>query len=526
MARKIDVKLIMKLRHDGLSQNEIVKTRKISGLSIRQVEDIACRLNLTYSDIKDMDDNKVYRMFFPDKHSNESLYTGPDYGYVHSELKKTGVTLKLLYQEYCDHCFETGGIPVGKTKFYDGYTQYTISNDLTNHILHKPGERCEVDWSGPTMKYHDGITGDDVTVYLFVGCLPYSQYVFVEPTLNMKMDTFLQCHVDMYDFFGGVPRRTVCDNLKTGVVEHPKEGDVILTRDYEALGIHYMTAIMPAGVRKPKQKASVEGSVGKMATVIIAALRNVRFTSLEQLKTAVAKEVDKFNRSPFQKRTDGSRYEVWLEEKEDLTALPSIPFEVSHWVYGRKINLNYHIYYEKNYYSVPYQYVSKNKMVDLRITNTMLEVFMNGERIATHKLFPPYMKNKYSTHEEDMPPKFAKITEWDDERILGWAHKIGPNTEEVIRRIFNSVDIKEQGYNPSLSVLRLSNKYSDSRLETACEVALTNRIRSPRYHHLNGILSANQDKVYLERKQLQSTSDGLPKGNLRGNDYYRNGGHK
>lgn len=119
------------------------------------------------------------------------------------------------------------------------------------------------------MHYVDTSTGDLVTVYLFVGTLPYSQYAYVEPTRNRKMDTFLRCHVRMYEYFGGVPVRTVCDNLRTGVVSHPKEGEIILTDDYEALGDHYMTAIMPADVRKPKQKASVEGTVGKIARTVL-----------------------------------------------------------------------------------------------------------------------------------------------------------------------------------------------------------------------------------------------------------------
>ena len=134
------------------------------------------------------------------------------------------------------------------------------------------------------MHYVDTATGELITVYLFVGTLPYSQFSYVEPCLNMKMDTFIRCHIHMYEYFGGVPVRTICDNLKTGVVSHPKEGEIILTDDYSALGSHYMTAIMPAGVKKPKQKASVEGTVGKIATAIIARCRNDVYYSFEELK--------------------------------------------------------------------------------------------------------------------------------------------------------------------------------------------------------------------------------------------------
>ena len=160
-----------------------------------------------------------------------------NYEHVHQELKKVGVTLKLLHEEYVERCERNGEIPMGKTKFNEGYAEFTIANRLTNHLEHKPGECAEVDWSGPTMHY------------LFIGTLLYSQYSYVEPCLNMKMDTFIRCHIHMYEYFGGVPVRIVCDNLKTCVVSHPKEGEIVLTDDYAALGSHYMTAIIPAGVK-------------------------------------------------------------------------------------------------------------------------------------------------------------------------------------------------------------------------------------------------------------------------------------
>ena len=252
MARKINVKLIMELRDAGLSRSTIASTRHISRHSVSDVFNIADGKGIRYSDIRALEEQEVYRLFYPEKFANETMYGDPDYEHVHQELKKVGVTLKLLHEEYIERCKRNGEIPMGKTKFNEGYAEFTITNRLTNHLEHKPGERAEVDWSGPTMRYVDISTGELITVYLFVGTLPYSQYSYVEPCLDMKMDTFIRCHIRMYEYFGGVPVRTVCDNLKTGVVSHPKEGEIILTDDYAALGSHYMTAIIPAGVRKPK----------------------------------------------------------------------------------------------------------------------------------------------------------------------------------------------------------------------------------------------------------------------------------
>lgn len=186
----------------------------------------------------------------------------PDYSEVHNELKRVGVTLKLLWMEYSDSCHSKGTIPIGYSKYCGNYSRYVNQKTLTNHLNYKPGIRIEVDWSGSTMKYVDCDTVEIIKVYLFVAILPYSQYSYVEPCLDMKQDTWLRCHVHMYQFFGGVAVRTICDNLKTGVIKHPKEGDIILNEAYSKLGNHYCTAIMPTGVRKPKQKASVEGTVG------------------------------------------------------------------------------------------------------------------------------------------------------------------------------------------------------------------------------------------------------------------------
>lgn len=334
----------------------------------------------------------------------------------------------------------------------------------------------------------------------------------------MKQDSWLTSHIHMYEFFGGVPVKTICDNLKTGVVKHPKEGEIVLNEAYEALGNHYMSAIMPTRVRKPKQKASVEGTVGKIATAIIAALRNQTFYSIEQIQIAIRIKLEEFNKRPFQKR-EASRYEIFQEERKYLNPLPDVPYEIARWFYKRKINLNCHVTFGKNYYSCPYQYVGMK--ADLKVTDKSVEIYVKGRRIATHRRFSDGIEYRYSTNPQDMPEQFQK-PEWDDVRIRKWALKIGPSCAECVARIFAGVKIKEQGYNPSLSLLRLSKKYSEQQLESACALALT-QIRSPRYHHLNAILSANQD-ILSEQVQNTPKSDNS-QGYIRGASYYGGNGH-
>lgn len=517
MSRKIQAKLILQLRAAGLTQNMIAKSHHMSKTSVGEVFRLAEEKGVSYSDVEDKRPEEVYRILFPEKCEAVSLFAAPNYEYAHSELSRTGVTLKLLWKEYRDKCQAEGTLPVGYTKFTIDYGEFVNASQLTSHLLHKPGVITEVDWSGSKMSVVDRNTGEIITVYLFVATLPYSQYSYIEPCFNMKQDTWLRCHVNMFDFWGGTTIRTVCDNLKTGVIFHPREGDIILNEAYEALGGHYSTAIMPAQVRKPKQKASVEGTVGKIATAVIARLRNEVFYSMDSLKAAVAKALKDFNDEPFQKR-QGSRTKIFeQDEKQYLRVLPALPYEIAQWYYGRKANLDSHISFKTNHYSCPYQYVGKE--VDLKVTDTLLEMYYHQERLTTHRRFPDYVTNQWSTHPEDMPDQFQH-TEWDDTRILKWAASIGSSTTGVIEQIFAGVKVKEQGYNSCLSVLRLSKTYTDKRLEAACELALT-QFRSPRYRHLKAILDANQDKLYQEAKTTKkSAQEADDVGYVRGSAYY------
>ena len=520
MSNKINVKLILELAAQGLSQNEIAKTRHISKHSVGDVLRIAGEKGLSFEDVEGMNDDALYQTFFPDRMTSGQIYELPDYDYVHKELRRVGVTLKLLWQEYREQCLKNGTIPVGKTKFCDDYGKYVATSAITNHLEHKPGERCEVDWSGPTMSFTNPDTGESVTVYLFVGCLTYSRYAYVEPTLDMKMDTWLRCHINMYHAFGGVPVRTVCDNLKSGVVKHPRDGEIILTDAYEALGTHYVTAIMPAAVRKPKQKASAEGTVGNIATAIIAKLRNRKFRDFIALRKAAAKALKEYNDAPFEKRPY-SRGEVLVEERQFLRPLPAVDYEIASWEMNRKVCTNCHITFRKNFYSVPYAY--RGRYVDVRYTDDMVEIYHDHQRIASHPRFPDYVANKYHTNAADMPEHFNQ-PEMNEERMRAWASSIGQSALEVVDRIFRSVQIREQGYNPVLAVLRLGKQYSDERLEAACALALKNA-SSPRYNYLRAILANNQDIILKERETQSCSQTNLSSANesgafVRGADYY------
>lgn len=514
MPRKISVKRILELNHNGLSGRDIVMMTNTSRNSVAEVLRTARELKVTWEDIKEKEKKEAYEIIFPDKFKPTIEYSKVDYDYVHSELKKVGVTLKMLWSEYVIECQDKREFACGYDKFCRGYNEYVASKNITSHIERKPGITIEVDWSGPTMSICDRDTGEILKVYLFVATLPYSQFSYVEGTLSMDQTDWLNCHVHMFKYFGGVAKQLVCDNLKTGVIKHPREGEIVLNESYLNLAEHYGIVIMPTGVKKPKEKASVEGTVGKIATAIIASLRDRVFYSLYELNLAIRDKLKAFNEKKFQKR-EGSRTIIFNEvEKPLLNPLPKKEFEIAYWSYGHKVAFNCHVNFKRNLYSVPYIYISKQ--VDIKYSANTVEIYYEGERIATHPRFPDYLHSKYSTIEEHMPDNKKFNPEWTEERIINWAKKIGPNTAEVIQRIFSVTKIKEQSFNPALAVLRLSKTYSDKRLENACEYALRG-IPIPRYHNIKAILN---NKQYIAIKKDEVDEDINSFGMIRGSEYY------
>jgi hypothetical protein len=334
----------------------------------------------------------------------------------------------------------------------------------------------------------------------------------------MKQDTWLRAHVAMFEAFGGSVPRIVPDNLKTGVLTHPRDGEIVLNDAYREMAAHYSAAVLPGRVRHAKDKASVENTVWHVAMRIIADLRDEQFASLPELKAAITTRVAAYNQEPFQKRP-GSRTSVFATEEQPLlTALPQVAYEISRWVYGRRVGRNGHVLWEKNFYSVPFAHVGT--AVDLRITDRVLQAYRGQQRLTSHLLLPEGSANEYRTNDADLPAG-ERYRQWDPTRVRDWAERIGPSAVIVVNRIFESVPVDEQGLDAALAVLRLSRRFSAQRVEAACGLALAGRVRSPRYVHLAPILATGQDKTaQLRAPRTEPPEEG---GFVRGSDYYAGG---
>jgi hypothetical protein len=277
---------------------------------------------------------------------------------------------------------------------------------------------------------------------------------------------------------------------------------------------HYDTAVIPARVRKPKDKPNAEGAVGNISTWIIAALRNQKYFSLTALNQAIAEKLDVFNRKPFQKK-EGSRLSVFLEqEKTFLQTLPKTSYELATWKIAT-VQLNYHITVDKMNYSVPYEYIKRK--VDVRITRQVIEVFFNNHRICSHPRLHGY-PGQYSTMEGHMPPDHQAYVQWNADRFIAWARKIGPDTETTVKTILTSHKVEQQGYKSCLALIKLADKYSVVRLEAACKKALF-YTPVPSYKSVKTILSTGQDKIDNSSEPV-TPDDAAAYGFTRGAEYY------
>lgn len=504
---------ILQMRLKGFSQRRIADTLKVSRNTVAKVFQAAETHSVLQEELIALSDLQLHQKLFPEE-AQIPILVLPDFAYIHKELLKSGVTLKLLWEEYVDSCRSSGKPPYMYSQFCKLYQDHVNKNQLTMHIRHKPGDRCMVDWAGTPMLLYDQVTGNSSKVFLFVGTLPFSMYCYTKACRSMNEEEWIQAHINMYEYFGASTRLLIPDNLKVGILSHKKYEDPIINRAYQELADYYRCAILPARVLAPKDKAAVEGNTGQITTHVIAKLRNRQFFHLPEMNRAIAKELERFNHTEFQKR-DGSRHSVFVEEELPfMQPLPKFPYEFAQWKTA-VVQLNYHISIDFQNYSIPYEYVKKK--VDVRYTKSMLEIYYQGTRICSHKRLYG-RRGQYDTFPDHMPVNHQLYSQWNAERFLKWAAGIGSATKEVIQKLFDTYRVEEQAYKGCLSLLKLADRYSSERLENACQVALTH-IPSPRYKNIRLILEAGQDKK--ESSTTKNTPDASSQhAFLRGASYY------
>jgi len=507
----VNYREILRLKQLGYSQREIAASVHSSRSTISDVLSRTIQSNVEISEAEKMTNDELKTQLYPEK-TKRSMRKMPDCAYMHKELAKPGVTLTLLWSEYCEQCVAEGEIPYQYTQFCDHYRNYARKTKATMRIKRKPGESLEVDWAGKTLTLYDEITGEANKAYLFVATLPCSLYSYAEAFDNMKTESWIEAHIKAYRFFGGSTRILVPDNLKTAVIKHGKY-DVLLNRTYNEMAEHYRTAIIPARPAAPKDKPNAEGSVGTLSIWIIAALRNEKFFSLAEMNQAIKEKLTAFNQRPFQKKP-GSRLSAFeTEEKDYLTPLPASHYEMANWLKA-KISYDYLITVDQNKYSVPYELIGQT--VDIRYTGKTIEVFFNNHRIASHIRKKGYCDPQILP--EHMPLKHRKYLKQDKETYLKWAKEIGEATLKVMQSFLEAVKTETHSYKSCGALMRLSDKYTVVRIEAACSRALAYS-SSPSIRNIKTILKNGRDKIKTN-KPLKKENPSGSYSFLRGASYY------
>ena len=506
---------ILRLRSLGLNNSQIAQSAGISRPTVIATVQRADAVGLSWYGAEGLSDKEIKAKVFPDDGA-KLTYKKPDFEQIYRELQKPGVTQQLLWIEYCDKCREQGELPYQISQFKALYHKYALQKKATMSIARKPGELMEVDWAGTPGHLVDPDTGEVVDVPVFVAALPYSGYAYAEAFGGMEQEDWIAANVSAYTFFGGVTRILVSDNLKTGVIKHTRS-ELILNRTYQDMAEHYGTAIIPARVYTPKDKATVEGAVGNITRAILAAIRNETFFTLHELNEAIREKLHAFNHRPFQKK-EGSRATLFAEEREYLLPLPRNAFEMATWKKAT-VAFNYHIAVDKRYYySVPYEYIKR--VVDVRLTKNVVEVFFEGTRLCSHTRL--YGREQYSTQEEHMPPNHQQYVQWNGDRFRAWAAKIGKNTAAATESILTRYKVEQQSYRACMALLKLSDRYTPERLEAACAKALE-YTPQPSYKSIQTILKSGLDKADEQSKKPDISE---PFGFMRGAGYYGKGGRK
>lgn len=486
------IKEVLRLHHScGLSIKQISKALGCSRGAAGEYLHRAQAAGFSWPLPDDLDDVQIERRLFPPavKLRGKPL---PDFNYIHTELKKKGVTLIQLWSEYREEHPDGYGL----SQFCEMYGQFRKNLNLVMRMEHKAGEKAFSDFAGKTIPIViDRQTGVTELAHLFVCTLGASNFTFADLYWDESAESWCNGHAAAFAYFDGCPKIVVPDNPKPAVTKAcPYEPDI--NPSFAQMAAHYNVVVIPARVRKPKDKAKVEAAVGLATRWILAVLRNRTFFSLAEAKAAVRELLDKLNDRPF-KKMPGSRRSLYESvDKPALKPLPMVPYEYAQFKKA-SVNIDYHVVYDDHFYSVPYQF--RGEVVEVRATSTTVEVFRRGKRIASHpRGLPDYKANTLNEHR---PKNHQQYGDWPPERIIGWAQKIGPSTTALAEAIMARKEHPELGYRSCLGILRLAKKFGDARLEAASHRALA--IRGLSYKSVKSILESNLDQRPLPEKPHQ-----------------------
>lgn len=497
----------------GLSQREISRSQKIGYGTVANYLTRARNAALSWPLPEGMGERELELALFPESNPGaaQRRFAEPDFALIHLELKRVGMTKQLAWEEYRQIHTDNG---YSYSQFCHRYRTWVGRQRLSMRQHHVAGEKVFVDYCGPTVPVVNPSDGTFINAHIFVAVLGASNYTFANASCSQKEADWIDSHIKAAAYFGGWSTLTVPDNLKSGVTKTDRYVPV-LNASYEQWADHYMTAIIPARAYRPKDKSKAENGVLVVERWILARLRNTTFFSLGQLNDAIALLLEDLNNRPF-KKLPGSRRSLFEQiEKDKLVPLPSQAYQYQH-VRNARVHVDYHIEYDKHYYSVPHMLVGAQ--VEVRASNTMVNIYAGGKRVACHARSA--LQARHTTLKEHMPHSHRYHSDWTPERFTQWAADIGPSTRCMVEQQLKKKRHPEQSFRAVLALLSLAKKYDRVRLERACTHAL--KIGSPTRTSVQSILNKGIDNLSTENQQEMFNDDEHlnDHDNVRGSNYY------
>ena len=494
---------ILRLKEEaGLTNRAIARACKISNSTVGEYLHRAQAAGLHWPLPEALSEDELYQKLFPER-SNESIPERPlpDWETVRKELKKKGVTLKLLWIEYRDQ-YPNG---YSYTQFCEYFRKWAKAQSPSGRFKHNGGEEMEVDYAGLTMTIVNPETGETHQAPVFVATFPASDYIFAEVQPSQELCHWINGHVRAFGFFGGLPKILRPDNPKVGI-KSPNYYEPDLNPTYQEMAEYYQVAVLPARVRKPKDKSAVENGVQNVERWALAPLRHRTFFSEAEAGRAIKPLLDGLNDRTMA-HLGKSRRQLFEElDRPELRPLPEKPYQFATWKTAT-VNIDYHIAFEKHLYSVPHTLI--HQRVEIRASERMVEIFYKGQQVAIHPR--SRASGRFSTNPEHMPSNHRFVLELNADWLLKQAQAVGPQTTNYLTALMRSRAFPEQAYRSCLGVLNLARKYPHTLLETACQ-------RSQAAH----LLSYRDVKSELEMLARKSTTDNPPSPheNIRGETYY------
>ena len=520
-------KILLMLAKGGASQSEVAAAARASKRDVSACAKAVRERRLTFDGIAAMSATEIDEMLAPPREPRASAYLAPDMGQlVERKRRNRKLTVKMFWMEHCVAAEAAGKSAYSYQTFCEMFSRAAEKAGATRRLAHEPGAKAYIDWAGDTASLTDRLTGARTKVYVLVVALPYSGRFWAQGFTDMRQRSWQEGQARALEDFGGVPRMLVPDNAATAT-DRSSVYVTLVNEEYARFAEHYGAAVVPARVRRPRDKAVAESTVDLVERWVVAPSNESTFYTLEEFNGFCLERVRWLNARPFSAK-EGSRDPVYeAEERPCMHPLPHERYEACEWR-SCKVAPDYHVTVDYMRYSVPFRLIGEQ--VDVRLSNSTVTVMSGGEAVAEHARLRG-RKGQYSTLVEHMPPAHAAMdSPWSPERFSSWARRIGAETGTAVDRLLASRPIVEQAFVPARNILGLSKSYSPELLERAC--ARSNALgAAPSYTALkNAILAIRAANAEARGSGRPPEADGglvdraRSAGRLRGADAYRRGG--